>query len=215
MDVTLPHGENVKLHVNPARGGELNFPKLAGPPAAAPGAPAGPGSASVISPPPELSSMLAHPPVTAVPPPDANHLPVAIPPTVLDHPPLPPWLQNPSSPGFDVHPSEPPLFAPLDNPGDTAPAPPSMTPGPPITLHIPELHAPEVHPPPEHSEACLGSWVPWLSVDWPPWAKSARPLNDGPWAAGAVAMSGGGAHERRFGGPPRRDLDTMGRVRRV
>lgn len=90
---------------------------------------------------PNLPSALAHPPVT-VPPAEGNHPAISLPPTVLDHPPLPPWLQNPSPPGYQVAPSEPPPFAPVDIPdAPTAPAPPAAH-GPPITLHMPELQPP-------------------------------------------------------------------------
>jgi hypothetical protein len=98
---------------------------------------AGPGSASIISPPPNFPPVLEHPPATPPPVQPGHPPPSPIPPTVLDHPPLPPWLQNPSPPGFDVHPSEPPLFAPLDQPDLPAAAGPTYTPpsrGPIISL---------------------------------------------------------------------------------
>jgi hypothetical protein len=34
MDITLPNGDDIRLHFNPARGGELNFPKQPGEPPA-------------------------------------------------------------------------------------------------------------------------------------------------------------------------------------
>ncbi|MDI3315310.1 MAG: hypothetical protein QJR12_13890 [Mycobacterium sp.] len=143
LDVRLPGKDGyVKVHVNP-RGGVPDIP-----------ASAGPGSASVISAPPNLPPVLAHPPVTAVPPTEANHPPVAVPPSVLDHPPLPPWLQNPSPPGFDVHPGEPPLFAPMDTPGEAIPPPQH---GPLVILHLPQVHAPDMPPPtPEQQRGFLG-----------------------------------------------------------
>jgi hypothetical protein len=116
---------------------------------------AGPGSAPVISPPPKLPSVLEHPPVAPEPVQPDHPAPSPTPPTVLDHPPLPAWLQNPSPPGFDVHPGEPPLFAPMDTPGDTVP-PPQY--GPPVTLHLPQIHAPDMAPPtPEQQRGFLGT----------------------------------------------------------
>jgi hypothetical protein len=116
---------------------------------------AGPQTAPVISPPPNLPGVLDH--RTAAPPPvqPAHPAPAPVPPTVLDHPPLPPWLQDPSPPGFQVTPSEPPLYAPLDTPGDVAPSPAH---GPPISLHMPEMRAPQAPPmTPEQKQGFLGS----------------------------------------------------------
>ncbi|MBS4727527.1 hypothetical protein MSM1_03880 [Mycobacterium sp. SM1] len=102
-------------------------PPAAGPPGAAP---AGPGSTPMISAPRNLPPALEHPPIAPQLVQPGHHPSSPIPPTVLDHPPLPPWLQNPSPPGFDVHPSEPPLFAPLDQPDLPAAAGPTYTPPP-------------------------------------------------------------------------------------
>jgi hypothetical protein len=59
-----------------------------------------------------------------------DHPSVALPPTrVVDPATLPPWLQNPSPPGFHVMPGTPPSIAPFDGPdapaaaASTAPAP--------------------------------------------------------------------------------------------
>lgn len=100
-------------------------------------------TAPVISPLPNQPTVLAHPP-TDFAPPEFNHPPVAAPsPTVLDHPPLPPWLQDPSPPGFQISPNQSaPIFgwdvpdppaAPLPRPDSSAPlltlpSPPPITP---------------------------------------------------------------------------------------
>lgn len=112
---------------------------------------AGPGTAPTISSPPTLPPVLDHPP-TVVPPTVLDQPSTPVPPTVLDHPPLPSWLQDPSPPGFDVHPSEPPTFAPLDTPGDIIPLPQH---GPPITLHMPDLHAPDMQLSPQQQQSLL------------------------------------------------------------
>jgi hypothetical protein len=104
----------------------------------------GPGTAPIISPPPELPPIGQHPAPNPLPPTVLDHPPTtALPPQVLDHPPLPPWLQDPSPPGFQVTPSQPPPIFNWDMP-DPPPAPPPMPPppGPPITLHAPNIQPP-------------------------------------------------------------------------
>lgn len=72
----------------------------------------------LISPPPQL-------------PPPGHPAPLPLPPTQLVDPrTLPPWLQNPSPPGFVVTPGAPLPFAPFDVPGAPAiPAPTAPSPG--------------------------------------------------------------------------------------
>jgi hypothetical protein len=79
-----------------------------------------------------------------------GHSPVTLPPTqVLDHPPLPAWLQDPSPPGFHVAPHQsPPTFA-----WDMPDPPPMLAPsGPPIMLHVPPIQAPT----PDEQRGVLG-----------------------------------------------------------
>jgi hypothetical protein len=142
LDVRLPGQDGyVKVHVNP-RGGAPDIP-----------APASPGSAPVISPPPSLPTVLDHPPVAPQPVQPAHPAPTAIPPTVPDHPPLPPWLQDPSPPGFHITPNEPPPIAPFDTPDAPPIAASPGAPGPPVTLHMPDLHAPDVQLSPEQQRS--------------------------------------------------------------
>lgn len=117
----------------------------------------GAGPAPIISPPPNLPPIGQHAPAPPIPPTVLDHPPGAVPPPVsLEHPPLAPWLQDPSPPGFQVTPSEPPPFAPWDMP-DPSP-PPLPAPGPPITLHMPDVHVPEVQPPtPEQQRSLLAT----------------------------------------------------------
>jgi hypothetical protein len=70
---------------------------------------------------------------------------------VLDHPPLPPWLQDPSPPGFHLTPSEPPPIFNWDMPDPPPPAPHMPPPaGPPVNLHMPQIQ------PPTPQEAGIG-----------------------------------------------------------
>jgi hypothetical protein len=86
--------------------------------------------APLINAPPSLPSVLDHPPAAPLPL-QPGHAPVTLPPTeVVDPATLPPWLQNPSPPGFQLSPSRPPVFA-WDHP-DAVPAPaPTPSPAPP------------------------------------------------------------------------------------
>jgi hypothetical protein len=79
-----------------------------------------------ISAPPQLPPAAGPAPVP-IPPPQVGHAPVALPPTgVFDPNGLPPWLQNPSSPGFHI-PAQPPTIMPgvslPDSPAAPTPAP--------------------------------------------------------------------------------------------
>jgi uncharacterized protein YukE len=127
----------------------LNTPR-ANPPGATPSAPPDPGSAPIISAPPNLPNVFDHPPVAIAGVQPDHPAPAPLPPTVLDHPPLPPWLKDPSPPGFHVSPSVPPDFAPMDTPGDNLPTPQH---GPPITLQMPDLHAPDLQLSPEQQQS--------------------------------------------------------------
>ncbi len=99
LDVWYPNGDRPKIHT----------PYL--PP--------------LISAPPQLPPP-GQPAPLPLPPPQVGHPPVVLPPTqVVDPRTLPPWLQNPSPPGFQVTPSAPLPFAPFDLPDAPAvPAPP-------------------------------------------------------------------------------------------
>ncbi|ORW04875.1 hypothetical protein AWC15_02660 [Mycobacterium lacus] len=103
IDVWYPDGSDKKIHV-----------------------PYGP---PLISAPPQLPPA-AHPAPLPLPPPQVGHPPVILPPAhVVDPATLPPWLQNPSPPGFQVAPGAPLPIAPFDLPDAPAvPAPPA-TPG--------------------------------------------------------------------------------------
>ncbi|OBG28972.1 hypothetical protein [Mycobacterium sp. 852002-51057_SCH5723018] len=77
--------------------------------------------------PPELPPVLNHPPVAPAPPAAGRPLPTSLPPTQFPDPThLPPWLQNPSPPGFVVSPAKPPPVFGWDRPDAPAshPAPP-------------------------------------------------------------------------------------------
>ena len=116
----------------------------------------GPGTAPIISPPPDLPPIGQHPAPGPLPPTVLDHPPTtALPPQVLDHPPLPPWLQDPSPPGFHVTPSQPPPIFNWDMP-DPPPAPPPMPApaGPPVTVHMPSIQ-----PPTPQQEGVLGTIV--------------------------------------------------------
>jgi hypothetical protein len=108
LDVWYPDGSDKKIHI--------------------------PYAPPLISAPPQLP-LAAHPAPVPLPPPQVGHPPVALPPTrVVDPATLPPWLQNPSPPGFHVTPSAPPPIAPFDRPEPTEPAPmsppaPAISPG--------------------------------------------------------------------------------------
>jgi hypothetical protein len=80
--------------------------------------------------PPELPPVLNHPPMAPAPPAPGSPPPTPLPPTQFSDPAdLPPWLQNPSPPGFSVSPlQQPPVFG-WDRPD--APAPPVPHPAPP------------------------------------------------------------------------------------
>jgi hypothetical protein len=125
LDVKYPDGTEQKVHL----------PKLAegtNPP------PTGPAAPPIISARPNLPPELNHPPVTAVPV-QPGHPPVTLPPTqVVDPVRLPPWLQNPSPPGFHVTPSQPPLIFDWDLPDPPPPVTPMPPPSdPPITIPSP------------------------------------------------------------------------------
>jgi hypothetical protein len=93
----------------------------------------------LISAPPPLPPA-AHPAPQPLPPPQVEHPRVALPPTrVVDPATLPPWLQNPSPPGFHVTPATPPPIAPFDIPNPpvvVAPAAPAPSGG---SSLLPEL----------------------------------------------------------------------------
>jgi hypothetical protein len=91
--------------------------------------------------PPELPPVLNHPPVAPVPPAPGHPLPVPLAPTQFPHPTqLPPWLQNPSPPGFVVSPTQsPPVFG-WDQPDPPAsPVPHSASPAPGGQSWLPEV----------------------------------------------------------------------------
>lgn len=79
--------------------------------------------------PPELPPVLNHPPMAPAPPTSGHPLPTPPPPSQFSDPAeLPPWLQNPSPPGFSLSPvQQPPVFG-WDQPD--APAPPVTHPAP-------------------------------------------------------------------------------------
>jgi hypothetical protein len=104
IDVWYPDGDRPKIHV--------------------------PYVPPLISAPPQLPPA-ASPPTSPLPPPQVGHPPVVLPPTQgVDPATLPPWLQNPSPPGFQVTPGTPLPFPPLDLPDAPAVPAPSATPGP-------------------------------------------------------------------------------------
>ena len=72
--------------------------------------------------PPELPPVLDHPPMAAAPSTSGHPLPTPPPPTQFSDPAaLPPWLQNPSPPGFSLSPvQQPPVFG-WDQPDAPAP----------------------------------------------------------------------------------------------
>lgn len=75
--------------------------------------------------------MLDHPPVAAAPPAPGHPLPIPLPPTQFPDPAhLPPWLQNPSPPGFAISPGQPPPVFGWDQPDAPASPVPSPTPPP-------------------------------------------------------------------------------------
>jgi hypothetical protein len=87
--------------------------------------------APLISQPPNLPPMLDHPPV-APPQLQPDPAPLPLPPTQLVDPArLPPWLQNPSPPGFHVTPGQPPQIFDWDLPSDpvSASGPSPSSPG--------------------------------------------------------------------------------------
>lgn len=107
IDVWYPDGTSTKVH-----------------------APYSPYFPPVISSPPQLPP-LADPAPTPLPPPQVGRAPVALPPsTIFDPNGLPPWLQNPSPPGFQVQPNPPLTIAPgVELPLLPTPAPPASPPG--------------------------------------------------------------------------------------
>lgn len=80
--------------------------------------------------PPQLPPVLHPPPAAPAPPAPGHPLPAPLPPTQFADPAdLPPWLKDPSPPGFSVSPvQQPPVFG-WDQPD--APAPPVTHPEPP------------------------------------------------------------------------------------
>lgn len=79
---------------------------------------------------PELPEIGAHPPAELPPLPSGHPPPTVLPPTQFADPAdLPPWLQNPSPPGFSVSPVQPPPMFEWDQPD--APAPPIPNPAAP------------------------------------------------------------------------------------
>jgi hypothetical protein len=73
--------------------------------------------------PPELPPVLDRPPIAPAPPGSGHPLPTPLPRTLFPDPAdLPPWLKNPSPPGFSVGPVQPPPVFGWDQPD--APAPP-------------------------------------------------------------------------------------------
>jgi hypothetical protein len=138
IEVVYPDGTTREVHLPKPPAGDK-------PPSTPGGAPASP----IISAPPTLPPELNHPPVTAAPV-QPNHSPVLLPPTqVVDPATFPPWLQNPSPPGFHVTPSQPPHIFDWDLPDPpplVAPMPPPS--GPPITIPSP--------PPVPSGDAAIG-----------------------------------------------------------
>ncbi|ETB02703.1 hypothetical protein P863_24820 [Mycobacterium avium subsp. silvaticum ATCC 49884] len=103
IDVWYPDGSDKKLHV--------------------------PYAPPVINSPPQIPAVGQPVPLPGSPPQVGGPPPVAFPPTqVVDPARLPPWLQDPSPPGFHVTPATPLPIAPLDTP-DTPTLAPSATPG--------------------------------------------------------------------------------------
>jgi hypothetical protein len=92
----------------------------------------------LINAPPQLPST-AHPAPVPLPPTEVGHPPVALPPThVVDPATLPPWLRNPSPPGFHVTPGTPSPIAPCDIPDAPVVATPAA-PAPGGSPLLPEL----------------------------------------------------------------------------
>lgn len=91
--------------------------------------------------PPELPPVVTHPPGAPVTPAPGHPLPTPLPRAQFPDPAdLPPWLQNPSPPGFSVNPvQQPPVFA-WDQPDPPAPPVPHSAP-PPVGGHswLPEI----------------------------------------------------------------------------
>jgi hypothetical protein len=90
----------------------------------------------LISAPPQLPPA-ADPAPLPLPPPQVGHAPVTLPPSgIFDPNGLPPWLQNPSPPGFSVQPAQPPTIMP----GVALPAsPPAPSPSPGGSSLLPDL----------------------------------------------------------------------------
>ena len=82
--------------------------------------------------PPELPPVLSHPPVVPAPPTPSHPLPTPLPPPHFADPAdLPPWLKDPSPPGFTVSPvQQPPVFG-WDQIGTPTPQVPHPAPSPP------------------------------------------------------------------------------------
>jgi hypothetical protein len=90
----------------------------------------------LISAPPQLPPA-ADPAPLPPPPPQVGHPPVTLPPSgIFDPNGLPPWLENPSPPGFSVQPTQPPTIMP----GVALPAsPPAPSPAPGGSSFLPDL----------------------------------------------------------------------------
>lgn len=90
--------------------------------------------------PPQLPLVLDHPPMTPVPPGPGHPPPTPLPPTRFPDPAdLPPWLKNPSPPGFSVSPvQQPPMFG-WDQPDAPAPPVPHPAAPPPGGSWLPEI----------------------------------------------------------------------------
>ncbi|OBF15972.1 hypothetical protein [Mycobacterium kubicae] len=86
----------------------------------------------LIDDPPALPPVLGHPPLPVEPPAAPHPAPTPIPPSSLPHPSeLPPWLRDPSPPGFTVSPAQPPPVFGWDQPDTPAPPVPHTTSPPP------------------------------------------------------------------------------------
>jgi hypothetical protein len=80
--------------------------------------------------PPKLPLVFDHPPLTSAEPAPGHPLPTPLPPTQFADPAdLPPWLKDPSPPGFTVSPVQQPPVYDWDRPD--APSPPTTHPTPP------------------------------------------------------------------------------------
>jgi hypothetical protein len=101
-----------------------------------PGATKGPKVHLPLSPfvddPPQPPLLLDHPPTAPTPPEPGHPLPAPLPPTRFADPAdLPPWLKDPSPPGFQISPIQPPPVFEWDQPGSPAPPPVAQPTAPP------------------------------------------------------------------------------------